>query len=337
MEKKKKARNLENILIQERSERQKDNARLNDDIHRLRKELEDAKRRVSVLADRLAHEQTIRYRAVQEVVKVKPQTNSHIPKLDNSQLVDMNKTLGTGTFARVRVYQLQEEQVAVKICTKNPAKLTTVDLNASIIREANMMISFRPHPNIVHFRGYVQDVGHLRNSISTGISLVMDYVPGKSLWTLIKMASKDHRKRELHPWRNIMKDAADGLNFLHEMGILHNDIKEDNILIRQADNRPVIIDFGKATFRDNPTWKKYELSDEEEIKEWQNDYPWIAPELLEDKVEPSILTDSYSFGFVCCSVYEKTRSKDERLKSVWECLLRSHDRLTLLAVMHLLQ
>ena len=92
---------------------------------------------------------------------------------------------------------------------------------------------------------------------------------------------------------------------------------------------------GKATFKDNPTWKRFDLSDEDEVKEWKRDYPWIAPELLEDKVDPSVSTDSYSFGFVCRSVYQKTKCKDQHLKSIWECLLSSANRHTLQEVMHL--
>ena len=84
-----------------------------------------------------------------------------------------------------------------------------------------------------------------------------------------------------------------------------------------------------------PTWTRFDLSDEDEVKEWKRYYPWIAPELLEDKVDPSVSTDSYSFGLVCRSVYQKTKCKDQNLKYIWECLLSSANRHTLQEVMHL--
>ena len=79
---------------------------------------------------------------------------------------------------------------------------------------------------------------------------------------------------------------------------------------------------------DKPRWSKYKLKPNE-LQQWRDDYPWIAPELLEDKVLPSKSTDAFSYGFICHSVCEKTRCKDEMLKKVWENLYRSEQRVDL--------
>ncbi|XP_072041018.1 uncharacterized protein [Amphiura filiformis] len=128
------------------------------------------------------------------------------------------------------------------------------------------------------------------------------------------------------PWKMILKETADGINALHSMNIIHNDLKEDNIMIRHDNKRPVIIDFGKATFIDKPRWSKYKLKTKDELQEWRDDYPWIAPELLEDRVLPSESTDAFSYGFICHSVCDMTRYQDETLKKVWENLYRCEPR-----------
>ncbi|CAK0871322.1 unnamed protein product [Prorocentrum cordatum] len=49
-------------------------------------------------------------------------------------------------------------------------------------------------------------------------------------------------------WRNIFKQCLLGLQYLHEKGVLHCDIKEPNIMVASSDSyarpRPVFIDFG---------------------------------------------------------------------------------------------
>jgi serine/threonine protein kinase len=44
--------------------------------------------------------------------------------------------------------------------------------------------------------------------------------------------------------RAILLDILDTLKFVHSRGIIHRDIKPDNIILRQHDRRPVLIDFG---------------------------------------------------------------------------------------------
>uniref|UniRef100_A0A1X7TUD5 Protein kinase domain-containing protein n=1 Tax=Amphimedon queenslandica TaxID=400682 RepID=A0A1X7TUD5_AMPQE len=64
-------------------------------------------------------------------------------------------------------------------------------------------------------------------------------------------------------WKVIAAGIAFGLNYLHEKcGILHNDLKEDNIVLQQEIDKinSVIIDFGKACMIENG--KRYSLSKE---------------------------------------------------------------------------
>lgn len=55
-------------------------------------------------------------------------------------------------------------------------------------------------------------------------------------------------------WVRISWAIACAVQFLHSKNILHNDLKEDNILLKFSNSifTPVIIDFGKATHLSNP-------------------------------------------------------------------------------------
>ncbi len=70
--------------------------------------------------------------------------------------------------------------------------------------------------------------------------LVQEYVEGKTL------TQKIHTEGVMSESavREILKSLLYVLNFVHSKHIIHRDIKPDNIILRDADNVPVLIDFG---------------------------------------------------------------------------------------------
>lgn len=77
--------------------------------------------------------------------------------------------------------------------------------------------------------------------------LVMEYVRGKSLSTVIKLERPIEIKRAC----NIAGQVLDALEAVHRGGIVHRDLKPENILITTRDGRSdfvKLLDFGIATF-----------------------------------------------------------------------------------------
>src|SRR5205809_1508509 len=70
----------------------------------------------------------------------------------------------------------------------------------------------------------------------------MAYVDGESLGAKLK------RRGRLPPdeARRIMQETADALGAAHAFGIIHRDVKPDNILLEGSRGRVVVTDFGIA-------------------------------------------------------------------------------------------
>jgi tetratricopeptide (TPR) repeat protein len=101
-------------------------------------------------------------------------------------------------------------------------------------REVEIVAGLR-HPNIVTVfdSGLTEDGSHF---------FAMEYVEGASLddWLLAGGAQSPLRER-LHIFRAI----CDGVAFAHQRGVIHRDLKPQNIMIA-ADGTPRLVDFGLA-------------------------------------------------------------------------------------------
>ena len=74
--------------------------------------------------------------------------------------------------------------------------------------------------------------------------IIMDFVEGWPLSEWIKQAKGEALSTEFT--ENTLNRLLDGLELVHQSGVVHRDIKPANILIRKDDYLPVLIDFGAA-------------------------------------------------------------------------------------------
>jgi serine/threonine protein kinase, bacterial len=70
--------------------------------------------------------------------------------------------------------------------------------------------------------------------------LVQEYVPGYPLSTELKNGAKWGEPQVLE----LLQEILDILVFIHSQGVIHRDIKPDNIMRRNLDRRLILIDFG---------------------------------------------------------------------------------------------
>jgi hypothetical protein len=73
--------------------------------------------------------------------------------------------------------------------------------------------------------------------------ILMPLIEGKDLRSALKDADAEKVLR-------VFDEILNGLEFAHEQGVLHRDLKPKNILVREVDEQPFILDFGAAFIRD---------------------------------------------------------------------------------------
>ncbi len=136
---------------------------------------------------------------------------------------------------RVAAIKVLHEQIAI-----DPA------FQARFLREAQAVAALH-HPNIVDILDFNEDDGIFY--------LVMEYVPDGSLRTLLKEQTEQGRTLPLATGLDLIRQAADALDYAHRAGMVHRDIKPDNLLIKRdplTGNLVVkVADFGLARMSDS--------------------------------------------------------------------------------------
>lgn len=144
----------------------------------------------------------------------------------------LEEILGSGGMAIVyRAYDsMLERTVAIKI------------LRQDFTRDAGFRENFRQeakaaanlsHPNIVTVHDFGFDAGHL--------FIVMEYVPGTDLKSLLKTSGRMSIEETL----DMLIQACAGVGYAHRAGLVHCDIKPQNMLIT-PEKRLKVVDFGIA-------------------------------------------------------------------------------------------
>ena len=135
------------------------------------------------------------------------------------------------------------------------------------------------HPNIVDIR----DVGEIEERGQRKPFFVMPLLPGTTLGNLIDTSSA---RLTVERVIAIMMQVCRGLQAAHEQGLVHRDIKPNNIFVMEDDTAK-IIDFGVA-----------HLAGVHSVTGHKGTWQYMAPEQIDLKpVSP--VSDIFSLGVVC--------------------------------------
>ncbi|MFE9927165.1 serine/threonine-protein kinase [Streptomyces sp. NPDC005774] len=155
-----------------------------------------------------------------------------------------HQILGRGSAGTVWLGEGPDGPVAVKLLREDLS--SDQELVGRFVQERTALLGLE-HPHIVSVRDLVVD--------GNDLALVMDLVRGTDLRTRLD------RERRLAPEAAvaIVADVADGLAAAHAAGVVHRDVKPENILLDMqgpvgpgGSHRALLTDFGVAKLIDTP-------------------------------------------------------------------------------------
>lgn len=112
------------------------------------------------------------------------------------------------------------------------------DMEARTRREVGTLLMTQ-HPNVVR----VVEFGRWPDVDTGYLYLVMDFIKGRRL-----LDWQSQTTPSLRAIATVFITLADALDELHRHGIIHRDIKSQNVMVRE-DGQPILIDFGIARTR----------------------------------------------------------------------------------------
>ena len=199
---------------------------------------------------------------------------------------DVVRELGRGGMGAVYLVRDPETGLdyAAKVMLENP--LHGDDFKRRFIREAEIAMNV-DHPNLVK----VYDVGR---DPETGYAyMIMDYVGGGDLHEALARRLIERRG----PYRvkealAILRPILGALSAASAAGVVHRDIKPDNILFDEEGN-PYLTDLGVAKLSDDKTLTRLTLSNVV-----VGTPAYMAPEQMTDSHKVDVRADIYALGLV---------------------------------------
>ncbi|HZR39627.1 MAG TPA: protein kinase, partial [Ktedonobacteraceae bacterium] len=192
--------------------------------------------------------------------------------LDRYQL---QKLIGRGGMADVYLaYDPRfERDVAVKVFKRDDEELLK-----RFIREARLMASLA-NPHLMS----IYDAGTARLDGNTHYFIVMPFMDGGTLRARIRRSPLSLREA-----CRCLRVIANALDYMHDQGIIHRDIKSSNVLL-DADGRCYLSDFGIARTSSENT----QMTSTGSVL---GTVDYIAPELFEVNRKADARSDLYSLG-----------------------------------------
>jgi serine/threonine protein kinase len=218
----------------------------------------------------------------EDSTKVDELPSGLIPAEMLSKLFRLDKQLGQGSFGKV--YQATHIPNGENCVVKKIQKRTP-EVRAMALREAQIGMGIE-HPNVCKTYAYSEDEHYFY--------IIMEYIEGKDLYELI-ISEENIFQKKLSLFWFIVMNILHGLDAIHQKGIVHCDIKPENVKIGiSPDGKTItsvkIIDFGLS----RPIGK---------IQQWSaGTHDYMAPEVANGKSKDFSL-DIWSLGILMYAMF----------------------------------
>ena len=167
------------------------------------------------------------------------------------------RELGRGSYGIVYLgYQISdlENRLAIKENRKIRGYIDNSDFDRALATIEMILTEFKIikrlseggcRPGILCYDNFFMDID------TDYIYLVTKYIEGLTLTKFVPLLIQHYPKDRVHTiMMSILLEILTNLSYVHESGIIHSDIKPDNIMVRIENGKyqAVIIDFGLSCF-----------------------------------------------------------------------------------------
>ena len=252
-----------------------------------------------ILREEVPHENTPKRNATFKIIR------GQLIGKDTYRRVYLGINATTGEFLAVKQVEVNQKVAAqdkerVKEMIAAQDKERVKEMIAALDIEIDTM-QHLDHPNIVQYLGYE------RKEFS--ISIYLEYISGGSIGSCLRK----HGKFEESVVRSMTRQTLEGLAYLHAEGILHCDLKADNILL-DLDGTCKISDFGISKKSDN-------IYGSDITNSMQGSVFWMAPEVVRSQGQGySAKADIWSLGCVVLEMFAGRRpwSREEAIGAIFK-------------------
>jgi serine/threonine protein kinase len=195
------------------------------------------------------------------------------------------KVLGRGgfgvTYLARNVYLPGQPLCVIKHLTpkfNNPALLTIAKWRFYV--EARTLSQLGSHSQIPLLIDYFRKDGEMY--------LVQEYIPGETIFQLVR----EGQCYDESAVKNFLIEMLKLLSHVHSHRLIHRDVKPQNIIHCQTDNRLVLIDFGAVSDREG-----YQLRNNRLFSRAIGTPGYAPPEQVSE--QPVYASDIYALGMTC--------------------------------------
>ena len=230
-----------------------------------------------------------------------------LPPGTNSFQIGRGQLIGKGSYGKVYLGinlttgdLLAVKQVEINQKAAGQDKDKMKEMVAALDQEIDTMQHLE-HPNIVQY------LGCERKEFS--ISIFLEYISGGSVGSCLRKNGKFEESLV----RSLIRQTLAGLAYLHNEGVLHRDLKADNILL-DVDGTCKISDFGISKKTDN-------IYGNDVTNNMQGSVFWMAPEVVRSEGQGySAKIDIWSLGCVVLEMFAGRRpwSKEETIGAIYK-------------------
>lgn len=241
------------------------------------------------------------------IPQYKTPPSGSVPQRQATFRIIRGQLIGKGTYGRVylginadngEVLAVKQVEINARIAGADRDRIK--EMVAALDQEIDTMQHLE-HPNIVQY------LGCERGDLS--ISIYLEYISGGSVGSCLRK----HGKFEESVVKSLTQQTLKGLAYLHDKGILHRDLKADNILL-DLDGTCKISDFGISKKTDD-------IYGNDSSNSMQGSVFWMAPEVIQSQGQGySAKVDIWSLGCVVLEMFAGRRpwSREEAIGAIFK-------------------